>query len=511
MEDVAIHTIDLKWETTELGAEQQKQQEELEALVQSYYEAGDAITVYGDDMTDWNVAGRETEDIVTGLDESLRGLAKANAIAAEETKQLAIEEKTLELAGERAAYQQELLRDSLAELGIVTRGVVGKEMRGFIDDQVMLSIKVGNTREELRLLETKLGRMSRGVGIGQLRADLEGIVVEMNALGPEPEKLDRGREAIMRTLEVRHLEANEALQAQEAAAGAYAATTEKAEELRAEIRELEGQMRAAQIEHRETTEGIIFDLAEQSGAAVELQWALAEAMGQIDQKTLQAWGASQKINQLYADQVITLEQAVGLYEELADWAEAPPAPPPIEQGIFGIAEWAGGEEAAIPPGMQELFDEIETARLGALPEVIEGEIKIENLDGTMEAFSSIESMVKFISGQHKVAFQISTTGEWPGAAAPPAAAAVGGGPPTPPPGFTGQVFQEGGVVAETGLAFVHAGELIIPPMEAQHMQQGGGGTTITEGDVNQFNLNVTTTQELSSIMQEFAVMQAMAG
>jgi hypothetical protein len=69
----------------------------------------------------------------------------------------------------------------------------------------------------------------------------------------------------------------------------------------------------------------------------------------------------------------------------------------------------------------------------------------------------------------------------------------------------------GGEVVETGLAFVHAGELIIPPIEAQQMQQGGGGTTITEGDVNNFNLNVITTQELSSIMQEFAVMQAMAG
>jgi len=178
----------------------------------------------------------------------------------------------------------------------------------------------------------------------------------------------------------------------------------------------------------------------------------------------------------------TTEQAIGGMTELSSTA------------ITGMYEMYDATVSTMQEQAGEASTDIDTVHQ-SLTDMTDEEypidLSIAEWDPLREAFGYLESTTKFLQGTHQINFAVTQTGEFPSGSLPQ--------------------YQNGGMVGQTGIALVHAGELIIPARDVNTTTTGGGGTQITYGATNNFNLSVMSTQDVRSIMQEFEIMQAMAG
>jgi hypothetical protein len=438
-------------------AAQTEQGKALRELVRARYDTADATDYQSE--AQWRAADaiRNEEAALAALTATHRGITRA-------AKETIDQEYALELQTERNAYQQRLFNEELGELAIKMRGNVGREMEDYAETQADLATKARELKDKIEDLKASEEWPS------------EEALVQLKEWRDE---LTRTQTTIDETAEAHRLAMNQ----------------------------------------------IIFDMtlvqAQADGltdAEMTVIRSLAEGLGLVDPETAEVWGKITEHMSGLTDANIgeTVDDVLALTSGLRGAKTATAALPAI--GLvenFGmlaesqIAAIYGETTTSVTETASTVTDEIgemETAVLELTDPKYEMLIDIKDRDLIIDSVASLEGMTKYLEGSHTIRFKIATTGEWPG----------GGGSGPPPATVTpgGRAYpsaQVGGEVVETGLAFVHAGELIIPPIEAQQMREGGGGTTITEGDVNNFNLNVTSVQELSSIMQEFAIMQAMAG
>lgn len=484
IEDHAAATIELGWAQTEQGQLEAAYHEEIQRTFQMTVGGAEAVArAYGD------------------IEASAQDAAGAHA---------------------ELARRMDELRTSM-------RGAVGEELRNYRETREDIRHEMGELESAMREEETTLARMGGPRGYGGLNQTLEVQQSRLEDLKAEYESQPTEERARQIEVEIQALrESTAALEDQigerDAWNAAYAEHSQKLDEMRGNWDEVTGALNDAKEAHREAMNQIIFDLvlgqieqAKLGEQGTQLAAQLAENLGLIDEPTARAvrqmsaivgqFAETQNISRATAAIELYADELAGVEQKTRQWD---PSILAVTRGVYGYTMEAQGKIEDVYTDASESI-QAQSDLVSEKIEGVSGELKdltepdyeirldIKDKPAVLEAVGTMKNLVDGIAGTHNVIFNLVQRGDWPVRPAPEGPAY------TPLPNY-----QAGGVVAQTGVAFVHAGELIIPRQQAQTAAAAGPGTIVGE-TVNNFNLTVHTTRELTSITQEYDLLQAMTG
>lgn len=517
-------------------------QEALSWIPGAYEFWQDEIERTKDDLI---VLGYETDGVAISteaLEERLRGVAGGAASAQAGLREYVDAEAAAIRETDRLKLAQEMLDAQFQNLAITVRGRVGDELDDFDESQDALIQKAADLEEAIANEEGALWSLGGPQGVGGattaldvLNGKMGDIQERMDALGPSGDRPWQA-EQHMRDLEMDAWKLNneierteELIEGIDESDAAWYGHQARLAELRGELDETNSAMTTLAEDHREAVRRMVYDMVvarastgEFGDAGYELAVGLAERFGFIDAET-KAMMDGVNASLVEFRQEGNVAKVVSDFTMLAD---ATDRVDPMMLGLKGAA-----------PALEDFDREMERARTAldthwnvmADPiretaiEMVEGidevsehvgnlveeeygiDLDIIERDRLLEAYGTMENITKYLTGTHRIHFEIATTGGFPSGPGSPS-----GSTPETLMGSPPETYQAGGEVQRTGLALVHAGELIVPRSGFLAGDGGRGNTYVTE-NVNNLNLTVETRQERVDVIQQFALMRALEG